>query len=700
MLFGLTGVEISLIIVAITLFGGILTGYPVAYAISGSAFISFFLIAFLNEYGLLYVLEEYNGVTEKIPVYERGWEKALLSTVSTWSQGVFSRAFGGNVETLLAVPLFVLMGIALERSNIAEDLLTTMAKLFGSMPGGLAIAVVLVGTLLAASTGVVGATVVTMGLIALPTMLKHGYSKSLSTGIIATSGTLGQIIPPSIVIVLLGSIVGDMYAIGQDNRAAKLGITVLEMLGEPAVLSTGTLFKAAFIPGIFLASLYALYALLFALRYPEEAPPVHLGEPDPYKLSSYYNNNPWLVLAGLFGPLVLLVIFWIALAAFGMTGSTIINDTEVFAPLSTGVIAMLVLIAFLLFFAWSLRPSYSRAPIHVGLAGVLLIFFADWYFVPGDATGGLKTLYYIIPGMMIIYGLKHALPRILEVEAIRVVSPPVILIIAVLGSILGGVTNPTAAASLGAAGAIMLAANRKLKDSGQSTRFVIWAGLSVIILLLLRGNFDLRMGLDEINLDNKIAIVVALIAYHVGLFGLIYSCWILVREKLMSGIINEATKVTSMVFVILIASLFLSLVLRSFGGEEYIQEYLHSFDDPRTLLIVVMIVLFFLGFVLDFIEIIFIVIPIVGPVIYAADPALMPPAWITILIAVNLQTSFITPPFGFALFYLRGVAPPEITTLDIYKGIIPFVFIQVIGLVLLWNFPIITTFLPTLLPAN
>ena len=168
----------------------------------------------------------------------------------------------------------------------------------------------------------------------------------------------------------------------------------------------------------------------------------------------------------------------------------------------------------------------------------------------------------------------------------------------------------------------------------------------------------------------------------------------------MSGILNETTKVTSMVFVILISSLFLSLTIRSFGGEHYIQEILQSFEDPRTLLIVVMIVLFFLGFVLDFIEIIFIVIPIVGPVIYAADPTLMHPAWITILIAVNLQTSFITPPFGFALFYLRGVAPPEITTMDIYKGVAPFVVIQVIGLLLLWNFPIITTLLPTLLPAN
>ena len=697
MLFGFTGVELSLIIVAIALFGGILSGFPVAYAISGSAFVSFAIIATLSEAGLLYTIVD----GEHIAVFEQGWRKAMLSTESVWAQGVFSRAFGGNVETLLAVPLFVLMGIALERSNIAEDLLTTMAKLFGSVPGGLAIAVVLVGTLLAASTGVVGATVVTMGLIALPTMLKNGYSKSLSTGIICTAGTLGQIIPPSIVIVLLGSIVGDMYSLGQENRAQELGITVLEMLGEPAVLSTGTLFKAAFIPGVFLALLYAAYALGYALLNPSKAPPVAIGEPDEYQLTAtYYKNNPWLVLAAIFLPLVTMVIIWIGLASAGLTGFSTVDDVVTFAPLSGGIIPLLVLVSFILTLAWALRPSYSRVPIYTGLIGVLLVLLADWFFVPGDASGGLKTVFYILPGTMIVYGLKHGLARLLEIESIRVVSPPVILIVAVLGSILGGVTNPTAAASLGAAGAIMLAAARKLKDNGQSNRLVIWAGLAVILLLLLRGNFDLRMTLDKIDFDNKMGILVALIAFHVAIGGLIYSCWVLIREKLMKGILSETTKVTSMVFVILIASLFLSLTIRSFGGEHYIQEFLKSYEDPRVLLIVVMIVLFFLGFVLDFIEIIFIVIPIVGPVIYAADPNLMPPEWITILIAVNLQTSFITPPFGFALFYLRGVAPPEVTTMDIYKGVAPFVVIQVIGLLLLWNFPVITTFLPDLIPAN
>ena len=697
MLFGLSGIEISLIIVAIFLFGGILSGFPVAFAISGAAFVSFAVIAVLNEAGLLYTIAE-NG--DRVEVLVGGWDKAMLSTLSTWAQGVFSRAFGGNVETLLAVPLFVLMGIALERSNIAEDLLTTMAKLFGTLPGGLAIAVVVVGTLLAASTGVVGATVVTMGLISLPTMLRYGYSKSLATGVIATSGTLGQIIPPSIVIVLLGSIVGDMYSIGQENRAKELGVTVLEMLGEPAVLSTGTLFKAAFIPGLFLAFLYAAYAFGFAMLKRDQAPPVELSETGNYDLLAQYRGKVSLALLAMIGPVLLLCLLWIVLSAVGLVGSSVVDGETVYAPLSHGTMAMVTLSGFLLCLAYAVRPTYDPKPILIGTAGVALLFFIDAVLIPGDATGGFTTILELFPAILIVYGLRHALPRLMEVEPLRVVSPPIILIVAVLGSILGGITNPTAAAALGAAGAIMLAASRKLQDDNQSAKYIVWGGLAIVILLLLRGNFDLRMTLDTIAFENQIAIFAGIIAYHIGLFALLYSCWVLIKKDIMRGIINETTKVTSMVFVILIGSLFLSLVIRSFGGEHYIQEILRSFEDPRTLLIVVMVVLFLLGFVLDFIEIIFIVIPIVGPVIYAADPNLMPPEWITILIAVNLQTSFITPPFGFALFYLRGVAPKEITTMDIYKGVIPFVIIQVAGLILLWNFPVITTFLPDLLPQN
>ena len=700
MLFGLSGVEISLIIVFAMLFSAILTGYPVAFAISGSAALSFAIIAILNEYGLLYVLEEHNGVMEQIPVFEGGWQKAMLSTVSTWSQGVFSRAFGGNVETLLAVPLFVLMGIALERSRIAEDLLTTMAQLFGTLPGGLAISVVVVGTLLAASTGIVGATVVTMGLISLPTMLRYGYSKSLATGVIATSGTLGQIIPPSIVIVLLGSIVGDMYSIGQENRANELGISVLEMLGEPAVLSTGTLFKAAFIPGLFLAILYAGYAFLFALLRPQDAPPIPQEETGDYNLKSYYNNNSYLMVGAVIGPLVVLIMLWIAFTVYGFVGVQENYDELAVAAISHAMMGLSVLVIFLMTLSIALRPHHNQSIVVAGILATVVMLILDWLYLLDDHSGGDRFKLFALPGIILVMALKQAIPRLLENNALRVVSPPIILIVAVLGSILGGITNPTPAAALGAAGAIMLAASRKLSLNQVKSKLVVWGALATIVMLLLRGNFDLRMTLETIQLEDQIAIWVAIASYHIAFLGLLYSCFVLIQDGTMKPIVQETTKVTSMVFVILIGSLFLSLVIRSFGGEHYIQNMLRTFEDPRVLLLVVMGVLFLLGFVLDFIEIIFIVIPIVGPVIYSADPSLMPPEWITILIAINLQTSFITPPFGFALFYLRGVAPPGIKTSDIYKGVLPFVAIQVIAMTILWHYPVITTFLPDLLPEN
>lgn len=700
MFFGLNGIEVSLIISFACLFIGILTGFPVAFAIAGSAFISFVIIALMSDAGLLYVIEVHNGVEEKIPVLPNGWDGAFLSTLSTWSQGIFSRAFGGNVEVLLAVPLFVLMGIALERSNIAEDLLTTMARTFGQLPGGLAISVVVVGTLLAASTGVVGATVVTMGLIALPTMLRAGYSKSLATGVIATSGTLGQIIPPSIVIVLLGSIVGDMYSIGQENRAKEAGTTVMQLLGEPAVLSTGTLFKAAFIPGIVLAMLYALYAFIYALAKPNAAPPIKLVEKEEgaFDVMEHYNNKTGLLLFLALGPLAIMLALWIWLTKQGIvTGQELAGDSGL---ISHGTM-MVVGGALILFqVAWFFRPQYTKFPLIVGILGAIGYLLVDVYLLDASSAAGHRFLKYALPLIALLYGLRAAFKRLGEIDVLRVVGPPVILITSVLGSILGGITSPTPAAALGAAGAIMLAAARLSADNKISTRIIIWASFAIVIMLLTRANFDLRMTLDSITTENQIAIQISVVAYHFAVFGLLFSCGVLISKGVMSKVVQETTKVTSMVFMILIASLFLSLTIRSYGGEHYIQELLRSFEDPRVLLLVVMGVLFVLGFVLDFIEIIFIVIPIVGPVIYAADPALMPPEWITILIAVNLQTSFITPPFGFALFYLRGVAPKSVTTGDIYKGIWPFVVIQVIGLIILWNFPVITTFLPDLLPEN
>ena len=304
MLFGLDGVEVGLLIVFICLFGGILSGFPVAFAIGGAGIISFGIIAAMDSAGLLihqaidtssdaYRALVGTGVKHDaisifrypdLPrvgqsVFPQGWETALDRNVSFIVNRMNERVLAGqSIETLLAVLMFVLMGITLERSKIANDLLTTMARVFGPLPGGLAVSIVVVGAFLAASTGIVGATVVTMGLLALPTMLRSGYSPELATGVIAASGTLGQIIPPSIVIVLLGTLAGDLYSAAQEARATAAGCSdALTFLGQPAVVSVGTLFQAALLPGILLAVLYALYAFCYALLNPEKAPAVELG---------------------------------------------------------------------------------------------------------------------------------------------------------------------------------------------------------------------------------------------------------------------------------------------------------------------------------------------------------------------------------------------------------------------------------------
>ena len=311
MIFGLDGVEIGLIIVFMCLFGGILSGFPVAFAIGGAGVISFAIIAALDSAGLLihqaidtssqvYTDLVHAGVkpesisTFRYPelpkvaeaVFLSGWETALNRNISFIVNRMNERVLAGqSIETLLAVLMFVLMGITLERSKIANDLLTTMARVFGPLPGGLAVSVVVVGAFLAASTGIVGATVVTMGLLSLPTMLWNGYSPELSTGVIAASGTLGQIIPPSIVIVLLGTLAGDLYSAAQEARAQAAGCTdALTYLGEPAVVSVGTLFQAALLPGIILAFLYAAYAFGYALFNPSKAPAVAMGRASEEKI--------------------------------------------------------------------------------------------------------------------------------------------------------------------------------------------------------------------------------------------------------------------------------------------------------------------------------------------------------------------------------------------------------------------------------
>ena len=782
MLFGLDGVEIGLIIVFLCLFGGILSGFPVAFAIGGAGVVSFGIIAGLDSAGLMIHQaidtgsEAYNAVVATgvrpdsisifrypdlprtgISVFPQGWETALDRNLSFIVNRINQRVLAGAaIETLLAVLMFVMMGIMLERSKIANDLLTTMARVFGPLPGGLAVSVVVVGAFLAASTGIVGATVVTMGLLSLPTMLRNGYSPQIATGVIAASGTLGQIIPPSIVIVLLGTLAGDLYSVAQENRAIAAGCSdALTYLGEPAVVSVGTLFQAALLPGILLALLYALYAFGYALINPGKAPAVQVaeatGEPTtPTERFTWFAGVPVALIAGTLLLSSLGVVgaqslrvdsftdmgqsaslrtnvsaecqasmialhgqeAWDAAVAEqaaiddagGVEQSVRLSPEEIetliaeksadAAPIGTGVATLMLMLGLVLALARGVQPSAPSAPLLIGALGIVLGLLVDILLIAPTASSGATWLLLAIPMALALYGASHGAVRLAGNELLRVVFPPLVLIVAVLGSILGGITNPTPAAALGAGGAIMLAAYRKLRDQDRSPRIILFSTLAVVVAILIGINFDLRINNEEVSFESWIAFLFAYGAYLYALFGLLFACWVLFTGGVLSPVVRETAKVTSMVFSILIGSQLLNLVVISFGGEEYIQQFLKSFDNEFKVFLVVMLVLFILGFVLDFLEIIYIVIPIVGPVIYGGS---FDPKWVTIMIAVNLQTSFLTPPFGFALFYLRGVAPPQVTTGHIYAGVAPFVLIQVVGLAILWFFPDIVTILPQLM---
>ncbi len=783
MFLGLDGVEIGLLIVLLSLFGGILSGFPVAFAIGGSAIISFGIIAGLDSAGLLIHQAIDTGSTAYAgliaegvrpdaisvfrfpelprigePVFPQGWEIALDRNISFVVNRMNERVLAGqSIETLLAVLMFVLMGITLERSKIANDLLLTMARVFGPLPGGLAVSIVVVGAFLAASTGIVGATVVTMGLLALPTMLRNNYSPELATGVIAASGTLGQIIPPSIVIVLLGTLAGDLYSAAQEERAQLVGCSdALTYLGEPAVVSVGTLFQAALLPGIMLAVLYALYAFGYALLNPSKAPAVELGSTNSEVITrgeslTWFLGVPVALIAGLMilstagvigSQNVLVDGFskagqtaslrtnvppecqtamidlhgqeaWDAAIAEqqviddagGVTQAVALTDEQRVeqlaenindaAPIGTGVAIGLVLLALILTTARGISPSSDPRPLWIGLAALAVGLLVDAMFISPVTSPSVTVLILAIPLIVAFWACRYGFGLLARNELLRVVFPPLVLIVAVLGSILGGITNPTPAAALGAGGAIMLAAYRKLRDEEKSGKIIIMSTFAVIIMILVGVNFDLRITQSVVGFENWVAFIVAKGAYLFALFGLLFGCWTLFRSGVLSPVVRETAKVTSMVFTILIGSQLLNLVVISFGGEHYIQQFLRSFDNEFRVFLMVMLVLFVLGFVLDFLEIIYIVVPIVGPVIYGGT---FDPKWVTIMIAVNLQTSFLTPPFGFALFYLRGVAPPEVTTQHIYRGVIPFVLIQVFGLALLWSFPSIVTIVPDLIP--
>ena len=779
---GIDGVLLALIITFIILFGSILSGFPVAFAIGGAGVLSFVVVALLDTAGLLthslvdVTSPEYkdllnSGVSRLAiskfsypdlpriiePVFSQGWERAVDRTLSFVVNRINERVIAGqSIETLLAILMFVLMGITLERSNIANDLLTSMARVFGGLPGGLAVSVVVVGAFLAASTGIVGATVVTMGLLSLPTMLRNGYSPKLATGVISASGTLGQIIPPSIVIIILGTLAGDLYSTAQEERARSVGCNdALTYLGEPAVVSVGTLFQAALLPGIMLALLYALYAFGYAIFRPESAPAV----PSAGHTDSRTNRRNILVFAAGV-PAVVAGAFLLmqqtnivgsqdvtidsysdigitaslrtnvdeqcklsmielhgqeawdqavseaeAIAAQGgVEASEKLTEDELAAALQTKLAAAAPIgfgiggFAFAVMLMISLGRSadigLSQRHMAVGMAGALLSMLVDVLLVTPLTSPGLTVIMMLIPWALIYYGIKPVVAALARVELLRVVFPPLVLIIAVLGSILGGITNPTPAAGLGAAGALMLAAFRKLTDDQKSTKVILQASYAVVICILMGVNFDLRISTEQVSPETWIAFLFAYGMYLYALFGLLMACLVLYQGDVLRPVVRETSKVTSMVFTILIGSQVLNLVVISYGGEHYIQQYLRSFDNEITIFLIVMVLLFVLGFVLDFLEIIYIVVPIVGPVIYGGT---FDPAWVTIMIAINLQTSFLTPPFGFALFYLRGVAPRSVRTQDIYRGVLPFVVIQIVGLLILWFFPEIVTIVPQLL---
>jgi len=513
----------------------LLTGFPVAFVLAGTSAVAAFI-----GYGL--------GVFD-------------LSFLTAFPQRIFQTM---SSEVLVAVPLFVFMGVMLERSRVAEDLLDNMGRMFGTLPGGLAFSVCLVGALLAASTGIVGATVVTMGLISLPTMLRRGYSRSFACGSIAASGTLGQVIPPSIVLVLLGDQLSSAY------QQAQIGMGIF----APDTVSVNDLFAGALLPGLMLVGMYMIYQVLVTRLRPDMAPAVEMQE-----------------------------------------------------------------------------SGRDRREQLVHLAGVL---FA-----------------------------------------------PIILIIAVLGSILGGLASPTEAAGVGAVGAMMLAGHKLLP--GRSA-LLIAAGVSLLALFFTSAYFDLRLQRDIIPTHEMVAIVIAIALTLVLFAGVATAAWRTYQsrdengERVLLLVMRSTMMISSMVFVILVGAGMFSLVFRGFGGDILIEEFLANLPGGAIgAVLLVMVVMFLMGFFLDFLEIIFIVVPIVAPILLQMEMASgepIDPVWLGVMMAINLQTSFLTPPFGFALFYLRGVAPAEVRTMEIYKGIIPFVAIQLLALVVLWYVPEVATWLP------
>ncbi|MGC6484487.1 MAG: TRAP transporter large permease [Candidatus Puniceispirillales bacterium] len=534
------------------------SGYPVAFALPGAAILTI-VIAGLTGY----------AVTGDSGAYfiQDGPIEWLTAGVTNF-RGIYWEV---ERDTLIAIPLFIFMGIMLQRSRIAEDLLVTMAQLFGPIPGGLGISVVFVGALLAATTGIVGATVVAMGLISLPAMLRNNYSKSLATGTICASGTLGQIIPPSIVLIILA----DQLASAADQAASERKSLYKEATGEfsmPSTLdiistSAGDMFLGAFLPGLVLVGLYMAYILISALLKPSTAPAV------PY-------------------------------------------------------------------------------------------------------DGKLMEKAFVI-------------------KVLLALVPPLVLIFAVLGSIIGGIATVNQAGAIGAIGATIMAGYRLKEGEKDAFYPAILAVVSLVVILLLLSFFDLNIRTIDTGMD-KLGVSLAVIAVATFCFAVGWSFWRTFKiEDTLNGVMVESAKTTSMVFIILLGAAMLTAAFRGFGGEEIVKHFLTGLPGGFwSQFIVVMLVIFLLGFFLDFIEIAVVVVPIVSPILLADPSSNVTAVWLGVMIGLNIQTSFLTPPFGFALFYLRGVASDAVKTLDIYRGVIPFIGLQLLGLVIVGFYPPLVNYLP------
>jgi tripartite ATP-independent transporter DctM subunit len=533
------------------------SGYPVAFALPGAAIVSIAAAALAGAV--------FGGGMDAY--FHQGGPSQWLSAGVTNLRGIYWEV---ERDTLIAIPLFIFMGIMLQRSKIAEDLLMTMAKLFGPVPGGLGISVVFVGALLAATTGIVGATVVAMGLISLPAMLRNNYSPSLATGTIAASGTLGQIIPPSIVLIILA----DQLAAATDQASttrkalykASTGELTMPSPFDVTSTSAGEMFLGALVPGLLLVALYMVYILTTALIFPKKAPPVR-------------NKD------------------------------------------------------------------------------------------------GLDATFWKQLGIVLV--------------------PPLALIFLVLGSILAGVATVNQAGAIGAAGALLMSGYR-LKE-GQSNAYTpaILALGSVIVVALLVANFNTNIK-NLTTTTDVMAVIAASIASLVLIGSIIWSA---VRAykiaNTLQDVMIETAKATSLVFIILLGAAMLTAAFRAFGGEELVKHFLEGIPGGFwSKFLVVMLIMFVLGFFLDFIEIAVVVVPIMAPILLADPSANVTAVWLGVMIGLNIQTSFLTPPFGFALFYLRGVAPAVVKTLDMYRGVIGFIALQIVALGIVAYYPALVNYLP------